>query len=180
MKMDITELRRMVERTIDEAKKKRGKKKDAPEEREVHPAGYSYAESFDFSRPLGALNAYARQGVANFGPYTGDGSALSELVKEDAVPADSAWSIIAEAIRRELPPSERKNVWESALHWYDFHQRGLGSADGLTETHIGFKKLANKLAHKKGVTDPRALAASIGRKKYGKKGMARRAAAGRK
>lgn len=34
-----------------------------------------------------------------------------------------------------------------------------------------FDKLAGKLGEEKGVTDPKALAASIGRKKYGEKGM---------
>jgi hypothetical protein len=33
--------------------------------------------------------------------------------------------------------------------------------------YVGFKKLTRQLA-KKGVRDPKALAASIGRKKYGK------------
>lgn len=45
--------------------------------------------------------------------------------------------------------------------------------------HIGFKKLKGQLA-KKGVRNPGAVAYSIGVKKYGKAGMARKAAAGRK
>jgi len=44
---------------------------------------------------------------------------------------------------------------------------------------IGFKKLTKKLAAK-GARNPKALAASIGRKKYGKAGMAAKAAAGRR
>jgi hypothetical protein len=43
-----------------------------------------------------------------------------------------------------------------------------------------FSKLTTKLSHRKGVHNPRALAAYIGRKKYGKEGMARKAAAGRR
>jgi hypothetical protein len=43
-----------------------------------------------------------------------------------------------------------------------------------------FNKLAGKLSKEKGVTNPKALAAAIGRKKYGEKGMEARAAAGRK
>jgi hypothetical protein len=50
----------------------------------------------------------------------------------------------------------------------------------VDEAHLGFKKLKGKLAHQKGVTDPAALAASIGRKKYGTAGMAKKSAAGRK
>ena len=42
-----------------------------------------------------------------------------------------------------------------------------------------FDQLANKLK-KKGVKDPKALAASIGRKKYGKKKFQKLAAKGRK
>lgn len=43
-----------------------------------------------------------------------------------------------------------------------------------------FTRLERRLAHRKGVRNPRALAASIGRKKYGSEGMARKAAAGRR
>lgn len=50
----------------------------------------------------------------------------------------------------------------------------------LQEKYIGFKKLKGKLAHEKGVEDPGALAASIGRKKYGKKRFQRAAAKGKK
>lgn len=47
------------------------------------------------------------------------------------------------------------------------------------DEHIGFEKLEHSLAHKKGVNDPKAVAAAIGRKKYGAAGMAKKAAAGR-
>ena len=50
----------------------------------------------------------------------------------------------------------------------------------LVEEYIGFDKLKKKLSGRKGVTDPGALAATIGRKKYGKAGMAKKAAAGRR
>lgn len=43
-----------------------------------------------------------------------------------------------------------------------------------------FAKLKSKLSHRKGVKNPGALAAHIGDKKYGKKGMAKMAAKGRK
>lgn len=45
---------------------------------------------------------------------------------------------------------------------------------------VGFRKMTRKLAARKGVTNAKALAAYIGRKKYGKAGMAKKAAAGRK
>jgi hypothetical protein len=43
-----------------------------------------------------------------------------------------------------------------------------------------FKALKGELARRKGVKNPGALAASIGRKKYGAKKMAQMSAAGRK
>lgn len=43
-----------------------------------------------------------------------------------------------------------------------------------------FAALKNALSHKPGITDPGALAAKIGRKKYGASKMASMAAAGRK
>jgi hypothetical protein len=43
-----------------------------------------------------------------------------------------------------------------------------------------FAKLEGALSKKPGITDPGALAASIGRKKYGAKKMAKWSAAGRK
>ena len=45
--------------------------------------------------------------------------------------------------------------------------------------HIGFAALKAQLAAKPGVYDPGALAAHIGRKKYGAAGMAAKAAIGR-
>lgn len=49
------------------------------------------------------------------------------------------------------------------------------------EKYLGFNKLKNKLARQEGrVRDPGALAAYIGRKKYGKKRFQKAAAAGKK
>ena len=50
----------------------------------------------------------------------------------------------------------------------------------VSEAHIGFAKLKGELAHRKGVTNPGGLAKFIGDKKYGKAGMAKKAAAGRR
>lgn len=44
--------------------------------------------------------------------------------------------------------------------------------------YVGFNQLKSQLAHRPGVTNPGALAASIGRKKYGKKAMGQAAAKG--
>jgi len=59
------------------------------------------------------------------------------------------------------------------------HSYILKPQGGSKDEHIGFKKLEGELAHKKGVSNPAAVAAAIGEKKYGKEGMAKKAAAGR-
>lgn len=56
----------------------------------------------------------------------------------------------------------------------------MNKVDDKDEGYIGFDRLKRKLAHKKGVTDPAALAAAIGRKKYGKQKFQQMAAKGKK
>lgn len=51
---------------------------------------------------------------------------------------------------------------------------------GKLGSGVRFKALSAKLGRRKGVEDPDALAAYIGRKKYGKKKMASMSAKGRK
>lgn len=46
--------------------------------------------------------------------------------------------------------------------------------------YVGFKKLKSELAGKPGVTDPGAVAAKIGRAKYGQRAMTAKSVAGRK
>ena len=50
----------------------------------------------------------------------------------------------------------------------------------LTEKYMGFAKLKGELARKPGVKNPGAVAAAIGRKKYGKEKFQKMAAAGKK
>jgi hypothetical protein len=45
---------------------------------------------------------------------------------------------------------------------------------------IGFKALTKKLSSEKGVSNPAAVAAKIGRAKYGQKAMTAKAVAGKK
>lgn len=54
------------------------------------------------------------------------------------------------------------------------------SAQRLDEKYVGFEKLEKEIAKRPGVRDPGAVAASIGRKKYGKERFQKAAAAGRK
>ena len=52
-------------------------------------------------------------------------------------------------------------------------------AAALEEKYIGFAKLKGQLARKPGVKNPAAVAAAIGRKKYGKEKFQKMAAAGK-
>lgn len=45
--------------------------------------------------------------------------------------------------------------------------------------YIGFKELVDKLKNKPGIRNPKAVAAAVGRKKYGKKKFQKAAAQGK-
>ena len=55
-----------------------------------------------------------------------------------------------------------------------------GAGKGVTEEKMGFKKLEKEIAKNPKVDEPAAVAASIGRKKYGKEKFQKMAAAGKK
>lgn len=71
-----------------------------------------------------------------------------------------------------------KAAFDSALR-SRLHQALDRICDAMGDEHLGFSKLKNELAHKKGVENPGAVAAKIGMEKYGKGGMERKTAAGR-
>lgn len=101
-------------------------------------------------------------------------------------------------LKTKLPPSlihsmevlAARNKWdvdlvheEAIIHLLEYLSIEVPYTDGMKKPKLGtgerFKKLATKLSAK-GVKDPDALAASIGRKKYGAKKMTRLAIAGKK
>lgn len=178
MKMTLRELREFVRKQVlEEAKRK---KKEVPKPQPPHVRAYGQtAEAFDFSQPLRSMNLYKAQGAANFGPYTAAHEQVDATPVREYAPAaasmirkvneslsQSVWEPVAEQVR----PAE--NVWEELVR--------LTESQEVSEKHLGFKKLKGKLAHKKGVKNPAALAAKIGRDKYGSAGMAKKAAAGKK
>lgn len=88
MKVSVSELRDMVaeavRRTLEEAPKKGSKRapKEIPpqseeteletRDRAVRGTGYSHSDPMDFSKPLGPLNTYKRQGASNMGGWTAE------------------------------------------------------------------------------------------------------------
>ena len=177
---EITELQEMTDRLLGEAKKKSKKAKNAAKTDvpSVKPDAYSYSEALDFSAPLGALNLYRSQGQVNWGPHTGVGPYIDDnphRIEPNSL--QGAWQKLHRTLIPESAGAWRKlgSLLESGSACED-----MDETVGIDEKHVGFKKLSHQLAHKKGVKDPKALAAAIGRKKYGDAGMAKKAAAGRK
>lgn len=72
------------------------KKKEKAEKLKYNPAppAYGYAESLDFSAPLGAYNLYRSQGAVNWGPMTGPGPKIDDRVRvqsQAALVKESSW-----------------------------------------------------------------------------------------
>lgn len=161
MKMAAADVVDAVRAAVHEAKRKKAEKVDAKDENAA-PGGYgSRAAVHDFSTPLGAANRYRREGASNVGPYTAEGAIRSYV--RSVVEAVLDAGLVSEA---SGPYDPGRSAWSQA--------------SDLVEKYIGFKALTKKLSGKKGVTDPAALAAHIGRKKLGAKEMARRSARGRR
>jgi hypothetical protein len=66
---------------------------------------------------------------------------------------------------------EKHGIYEQAIECLREHRQLRESA---------FAKLSGKLSHQRGIRNPDAVAATIGREKLGKREMTRRSVAGRK
>lgn len=101
------------------------------------------------------------------------------LPAAQATPENMAAKAIAK--RREFygDPTQRRQAMKKTARGINSESAAISAlAHRLAES--AFDKLKNKLAHKKGIYSPGGLAAKIGRDKYGKAGMAKKAAAGRR
>lgn len=78
----------------------------------------------------------------------------------------------------EIEESKKMDKMEKDDEEYDDEEED--DEEEMDEAYIGFKKLKAKIAAKGGVRNPAAVAASIGRKKYGKEKFQAAAAAGKK
>jgi hypothetical protein len=88
---------------------------------------------------------------------------------------------------KKLEPTPEQTVKETAERIYESVAaqgsvlEGVNSVEArLNEKYMGFKKTVGALKKQGGVDNPEALAASIGRKKYGKAAFQKAAAAGKK
>ena len=75
---------------------------------------------------------------------------------------------------KQMEAGATQSGWQPG-EWKKNLKAGLGFAEGGKVPKLGtgkrFDKLEHSLSHEKGIHDPAALAASIGRKKYGEKKM---------
>jgi hypothetical protein len=115
---------------------------------------------------LGGFEVSWKPGLSKVGDAVwSEQAAVEEVSRETHVSFAQARAALRHAVGAN---------WQKKVDW------AIEFIDGHAEdAHLGFKKLEGKLSKEKGVTDPAALAASIGRKKYGAKGMAAKSAAGR-
>jgi len=87
------------------------------------------------------------------------------------------------------PTIAEQNAYNREFYAPVAMERSLETMDGFSDIpnitsstvadeHEGFEKLEHSLAHKKGINDPAAVAASIGMHKYGKAGFEAKAHGG--
>lgn len=81
---------------------------------------------------------------------------------------------------KEEPKQETKEIYESVEAQGSVLEGVAKVEAALSEKYMGFKKLEKSIAAKGDVKDPAAVAAAIGREKYGKKKFQKAAATGKK
>jgi hypothetical protein len=112
----------------------------------------------------------------------------ADAIAKSANPDAKADEQLGEKVEHDVIDHLKENKTAEAQEGHDlkslvmekWEPRYYKKSDNMSKSHIGFDKMKNKLAHKPGIKDPAAVAAVIGRKKYGAKGMAAKAAAGKK
>lgn len=103
MKIKLDELRRVIAREVNEARKKARRPRALPQKdeaaRPVLPRGYERNPQNDLSKPQGEANRYRRQGRANFGPLTSE-QKLRAVIRGMVAEAMSAFRAIHEPKKR--------------------------------------------------------------------------------
>lgn len=103
-----------------------------------------------------------------------------EETTEDATEESSEETIEEELVFEEFADEDVATIIQG-LSEEEFNEELTEDDEiSLTEKYIGFAKLKGQLARKPGVKNPAAVAAAIGRKKYGKEKFQKMAAAGKK
>lgn len=102
---------------------------------------------------------------------------IAEAEKDDE--KDDKKSEIKKDDKKKEDKKDKKTLKESTAKSPGLYEKMMG-IEPLTETEMGFAKLEKSVAKNPKVDNPGAVAAEIGRKKYGQKEMTRRSVAGKK
>jgi hypothetical protein len=132
--------------------------------------GESGIGDMDIDPMMGGLDDMEPEGPLDFDTDTDDG-------EDEELPAGDDDEEDSEDDDSDDDSDDDDDVEEEAV---DFACSDRPTRPGTAFNESAFSKLAKKLGGQKGVKNPAALAASIGDKKYGKAGMAKKSAAGRK
>ena len=94
MKIDLNEVRNVVERVVTEAKRKKKDPIDPPELQ----AGYGMTDAHQLNVPMGSRSLARRQGQSGIGPYTAEAvlrafvrSAIVEILERDRIMESKAF-----------------------------------------------------------------------------------------
>lgn len=80
----------------------------------------------------------------------------------------------------EIEESKKMKKMEKEVEEMDDEEEDEDEEEEMNEKYMGFKKLVSTIKSKGGARDPEAVAAAVGRKKYGKEKFQAAAAAGKK
>jgi len=102
------------------------------------------------------------------------------LGKLNSISAPQTKSEPKQNLQESVQTAQSQSPYDRLSEKYQRYVDRVSSGEQLNEKYMGFKKLEKSLADRGDVKDPAAVAASIGRKKYGKEKFQKAAAAGKK
>ena len=109
--------------------------------------------------------------ACSYGPMTGQvPTALAGMLLEHSCSYSVTEMMVKSAIGKLSPHQRAKVDYDVVEAMLEECLEPL-SKGFFRKSHVGFKKLTAKLAHKPGIKNPKAAAAAIGKKKYGEKKM---------
>lgn len=167
--MTLDEIRQIVDFQLSEARK--AKKSKDKKDADTSTPGYTYAEAFDFSKPLGVLNLYKQQGGSSMGPNTAsDWPVLESIAKGNRgrPQPKGIWESLMFAV--EAADESKKKAAKQDQNDADDTTQDAQDVENVSDADVDpFSEVDPKTAHKKGQKDPKALAAHIKQKKSAKK-----------
>lgn len=144
MSFDMKDLELYVEGVLNEVKKK--KEKAIALKKDEANIGYTYAEEFDFSAPLGQYNLYRTQGAVNWGPMTSAGTKIDDRISGQRSKKEEAKVLESVEFRTLAEAAERtdEGPWDYAKSMAGQAAGGIKKAAGSAWDKL--KGMAGKVA----------------------------------